>query len=259
MNPAITYFFSNYRFLFISLIIVILLSSVFEGLGIAAFFAIFLALFGETSSDTKGALGVLSQISSVFPGRNPVYEAVSLLLTVYLIRTGLSIARISLTAYVEQKITYRSKSQIVQIYSKAHYQFFLDHKQGDLLYRALSAPTRPGALVTRLSQCGADLFKLLIILIILLSTFPYTTCILIAMGLLYMLVIFRISKKVSLTIGQDQLKAGTEETVVANEFLTGIRIIFVSLSVKWWVDKFNAASYRLARLRAKQSIFSTLS
>ncbi len=258
MHPSFKYFFNNYKLLFVLLIIVILISSIFEGLGIAAFFPIFLVLFGDTSSNPDGLMGALVRISSVFPSRNPIYQAFLLLLTVYLLKTALSIARITLTTYVEQKITYRSKSQVIDKYSKAQYQFFLDQKQGDLIYKMLSSPTAPGVIVTRLSQTAADLCKLLIILFILLSTFPYMAYLLVVTGVLYTLVIFRISKKVSLIIGQGQLKAGTEEAVVANEFLNGIRLIITSLNSSWWIQKFNSASYTLAKLRAQQVIFASI-
>ncbi len=259
LYPPIQYFFNRYRLLFVLLIIIILVSSIFEGIGIAAFFPIFLALFGDLSASEGGFLGIIVKISSAFPGTNPIYSAGLLLISVYLLKTGLNILRMVFTIYVEHMITYRTKSQIMHMYSQAHYQFFLDTQQGNLAYRSLNASASVGDMLIKLSQAISDGFKFVAIFTILLITVPYTTCILAFIALLYMLTIFRVSKKVLLVLGEGQLHAGTEQNVIANEFFTGIRNIIVFQSFSWWLDRFTSACYTLGKLRAKQNIFVQIS
>jgi ABC-type multidrug transport system fused ATPase/permease subunit len=143
-------------------------------------------------------------------------------------------------------------------YSDAAYQFFLDNKQGKLTYDALIAPARVSILMQRIPQLGADLFKLMAIGVLLLSTFPVATLALGVVGLGYALITRYLSKRISYNTGKGRAVASTEQATIANEFLSGIRQITIFCTKKYWLQRFERYNRAYRDLYIKDGVWQVV-
>jgi len=258
-HVILRYFVKPYRWLFVGIILATLMTSILEGVNVAAFFPMFYSLLERGGAVKQGGIwGAIVSVTGLLPFRDPIVSAAVLLLGITLLKTGMSVLRESLVAYASGVVQHDVKNRLMERYADSPYQFFLDNKQGKLIYDVLIAPVKVGILMQRVPQLGADLFKITAIGLLLLSTVPLATFALAVVGLGYAWITRHLSKRISYITGKGRAVAGTEQTAIANEFLSGIRHIATFCTKRHWLQRFSQHGQAYRDLYIKDAIWQVV-
>lgn len=250
------YFTRPYRWLFAGILLVTFFGSLLEGLSVAAFFPVLSSLLGAEATPAPGALlRVLTRACRLLPFQDPVIAAIVLLLGILLMKSGLNLLRESLVAYASGTVQNDLKNRILATYAGSPYTFFVEHKQGQLSYNLLSASARVGLLMHRIPQIAAELLKILAIGALLLILIPGATLAVAVLILGYQQLTRFLSRRVSYHTGMGRTVAGTEQTTIANEFLTGIRQIMIFCTERDWLGRFGHQGRMYRDLYIQDSIW----
>jgi len=160
-------------------------------------------------------------------------------------------------ATLVSKIIITTRMNIFKKFVGADYQYFLDHKQGDLIYRAGVAP----GFLTSLYFSVATIFSDAILLcalswVVFMITWKGFVALLV-LAALYLLLAQFIGYKRLYFFGQEMKRAGQDYNVFLNESITGIKAIKVNLFQDSWIKKVSDAVrknyyyYRKSRLWEK--------
>lgn len=144
-----------------------------------------------------------------------------------------------LSVWVASKIVEDNQQKIFDKYIESDYQYFIDNKQGELLYNSSRAPAHVGPLVTVLTKFAAEIMLSIIILILLFSISWKGTILVVIGAIGYYLFGRYISSKVSYIVGTGQYLAAQRQGVVLNEFLTGVKQIRVFQTFPHWGKQFS--------------------
>ena len=236
---AIFYFLSRYKRLYGTILLLIVVTSLLESLSVAAFFPVFSSLLGDSQDEVGGILGVIQSAADLLPFSDPIVAGSVLLIALFVVKTVFTLIREGLTAYASAKVLYNVKSRIMDRYAGGQYQFFLDSKQGTLIYNGLVAPNTVGSMLLKGPQMVAFLLKVVAVAIVLGLIFPVGALAFVSLALVYYVVIHYLSRRISFYLGKVRASAGTSQTVITNEFITGIRHIIAFGATRSWVDRFD--------------------
>jgi ABC-type multidrug transport system fused ATPase/permease subunit len=231
-----------------------LITSVVESISVAAFFPLFSSLLGD-SEEVGGTLGFITDMSTRLPISDPLVAASVLLILVYVVKTCLVLLREGMLAWADARVMYSTKKDVMEKYAGAPYQFFLDSKQGSLLYTLLDATSSASALMHSFIKMMVDFLKVLAIMALLAIAFPTAALAFLVLGLIYYAVVHYISTKVSYRLGIGMARVATEQTVIANEFFSGIRHLITLRAIRPWVDRFDKGSWTYSMLSAKDKMW----
>lgn len=139
------------------------------------------------------------------------------------------------------KIVIEAKQKIFNKCINSDYQFFVDNKEGEILYKIITAPNNIAVMLTILSNFFVDLILSVSVFVLLLSMSWKGTVLIIAGGIGYYYLTKYLSAKVSYSAGLKQFEYGQKETVVINEFTSGIKQIKVFEVFSYWKQQFDNA------------------
>ncbi len=126
------------------------------------------------------------------------------------------------------RIITRARLAIFRKFVNADYQYFLDHKQGDLIYRAGEAPEHLISLYFSIMTIISDAVLLLSLLCVVFVITPKGAVVLVSLGVAYHVFTQYIGYRHLYLCGQ-QIKASRQDyNVILNESITGIRSIKVN-------------------------------
>lgn len=238
-----------YRFLAAGIGLLTLVTSLLEGLNIAAFFPVFEALLRDGSgSPITGPLRFAAGAASRVPIGNPVAAAVALLVALTVLRVGLLLFQDWMIAHASGTVQHDLKVRMMAAYADAPYGFFLEHKQGDLLYTVTAAASLTGVLVSKVPQLFSRTLMIGAIGLLLWLTSPLITSAFVVLGGCYHFVTRRIASRVSYHTGWGRVEAGRAQASTANEFFTGIRQIMAFGTYRFWLERFRKSSEEFRRL-----------
>lgn len=255
-RKIINYFLKPYAWLFTGVFLATLVTSILEGLNVAAFFPIFQSLLNTAGTPTPhGVLNAITAISAHLPFHDPIISAAILLIGITFLKCALTVVREGVVAYASGVVQHDVKNRLMQCYANAPYTFFLEHKQGKLSYDALVAATRVGTLMQRCPQFLAELLKIAVIGLLLLLITPVAAMVLLVVGMAYAAVTHHLSRRVSYHTGKGRMVAGTEQTTILNEFLSGIRQIMTFGTQQTWLSHFRQQSLVFRDLYITDSVW----
>jgi ABC-type multidrug transport system fused ATPase/permease subunit len=258
MRYQVLFFLKPYKLLYGTVLAVTLCSSALESLSVVAFFPLFSSLLGHPGREQDGILGSITGMVGLLPFSDSTVAASVLLIGLFLLKAGVTLLREWLIACASGRALYEVGSRIMERYAGAHYQFFLDSRQGSLMYNSLVAPHRIALLLLRVPQMVADLFKIMAMIIVLVFVSPLVTLALAVLGLGYFGVIHYLSKKVSYHLGQGRTNASTEQTIIVNEFLSGIRQIMIFRTAERWLERFRGEYQTFINLYVKDTVWMAI-
>jgi ABC-type multidrug transport system fused ATPase/permease subunit len=238
-----------------ALLVIIVVSSIFETLSLAAFFPVFASVLGESEGSNGGILGAIDFLVDLMPTDRPMVGAAALLLIVFALKTVFSLMREALTAYASAKIMYQTKNQVLQKYAGAEYQFFLDSTQGTLLYNSQTAPQRLALHLMRGPQMLAMLLRIIAILVVLVFVAPVATAVVVVLGVVYLLVMNYLAKNVAYGLGLGRANASNEQITITNEFITGIRQVIAYCTGAGWLERIRKQNRIFCEYYAKDLVW----
>jgi len=248
---TIAFFLKRHRSLYLGILALTLAGSVAESVSVAAFFPMFATILNNPQGESTGMLAFLSGWVDLVPVSSPIVGASILVVGLFLVKTVVALLRETMVAFASAKVVYQTKKEILEKYSGAEYQFFLDSQQGSLIYNVITAPDSVGLIMLNGPKMLAFFLKIIFITLTLVLIFPMAAAAFTVLGLAYYGVIYVLSRKVSFNIGKGKANASTEMTIQANEYLSGIRQIIAYGMHKPWTDRFNESNHTFSQLQAR--------
>jgi ABC-type multidrug transport system fused ATPase/permease subunit len=246
---AFRYFLGPYRRRFALLGTVTVIAAFLEGLTIAAFFPVFLALTSPAAPEAlPRVLRAMVNAAHSLPWSDPTIAAAALLGAVLVTRTLVLFARDRLIATTGGRILYDLRQQLLTTYAGLPYHVLTAEKQGVLMYRAVVAPGNVALVLQRLPQCAAEVLKIIAIGGILLGTFPVVTGVLGALLAMYVVGTRRLSSTLAYDTGADRSAAYAEQMELAQQVFAGIRHLHVYRADSFWLAQFERANRRYREL-----------
>lgn len=237
--PVLRYFARPYPWLLGGLCLATLVSSLLEALNLAAFFPVFHALLqGGDAAAQRGVLRAIASLVDVLPFRDPVVAAVVFLLAMTVLKSSAMLLREGLVAYTSGTVQHDIKNRLMECYARAPFLFFLDTKQGKLIYDVSVAAPRVGILGQKMAQLVSEVLKVAVLGGLLLVTLPLATAALAVVAFGYHRLTVYLSRKISYHTGKGRAVAGAEQTTIVNELLTGIRQIVAFGTQDTWLGRF---------------------
>jgi len=149
-----------------------------------------------------------------------------------------------------------TKQAIFDKCSNSDYQFFIDHKQGELLYNTVEAPKNVGGLLNILSSIFVELILSVTIFSVLLSMSWKLTVVIIIGGVGYYYLTKYLSLKIQYIAGRKQLESSQTETTIISEYTTGIKQIKVFETYSYWKDLFDGTLFTYRKYLRKSDFWS---
>lgn len=237
-----------------------LLAGFFETLQIAVLYPILQASLDIESLrlSNNPFFVILNKIVALIPVDNLLiaYLILFMLLTILIFLFRLSY--INLSAKTIAKVTTDYKNKVFQKYIESDYQFFVDNKQGDLLYKAKGAPEHIPMVLDGLTTSFIEIVLFISILVLLFTISWKATLGVIALGIVYYYFSRILARRVSYVAGQRMKAASEDENVVLNEYITGTKQIIASGTFQQWQQRFDDAIKTRWRFWAKNKVWVQL-
>ena len=145
-----------------------------------------------------------------------------------------------------------------KIYEKiilSDYQYFLDNKQGELMYRMITAPGQMIRIFLALPRFAVEGLKFIFIIVVLFMISVKLTIWVLIVGFLAYCFNSFLAKKISYNTGRGRVLASGEQNVLATEAVSGIRQLKVFLASQHWIRRFSEVSGAFAKFATKDSLF----
>jgi ABC-type multidrug transport system fused ATPase/permease subunit len=237
---VIWFFLSKYKLFFSFLIILAALIGFLETLNVAIMYPILSTGLGAATTVNQ-FLEFINIFIVLIPFDDTliVYCIMFIILAcfVFIFKLLFFYFSVKLTA----KIVIDAKQAVFTKCIKSDYQFFVDNKQGELLYKISVAPQNIATMLNILTNLSVELILSVSIFSLLLSMSWKGTLLLIIGGAAYYYLTKYLSIRVSYKAGKKQMESGQKETVVVNEFTSGIKQIKVFETFPYWKNLFDKA------------------
>lgn len=244
---VILFFLKQYKAVYATLLFVTIGYAVLESVNISIFLPLFNTVLNNEKSAGAPSL-IIEKIASLLPFEHPFMGIFVLAIAISIVKELFAFARVFLVGYGLGKVYCDAQESLIHKYDRSDYQFFLDSKQGKLLY-VLSTATGK---LTNCLQIIPDMITAVLMIFtigtLLFSISPRATIFLSFFGVIYILLMNMLAKKVSYNIGKERVVVCANTAVLANELLDGIKHIKVSGSFWLWQKNFTDSIRRFRTL-----------
>jgi len=233
------FFFKGYKLQVVVLLILSLLVGGLEAATVATVYPILNVAF----TDGIGEGNIVLSIFKAFTDSLPIIDEFIAYCLLFMILAVLAFVvkaiSVRYRAVFISGIVHEKQNEILKKFLRADYQYFIDHKEGELIYNTTSAPGALSPLILATTELVAQALLSISILLLLFSlSWPGTMSVLFV-ALLYYFLTRYLAEKVSYISGREQADAGRETIVVLNEAIGGIKQVKVFTNAADWVRRFN--------------------
>jgi len=235
------FFLKPYKLQVAALFVLALVIGFLETACVAVIYPIVSSGLNIESEQSNIIFSLIDKTAATLPIENAFISYCILFILLAIIIFIVRLTNSYFTAGTLSDIVTKNKERIFKKQMSADYQYFLDQKQGGLMYTTTFAPEYLthllGAVVELLSQIILSLF-----IFILLFTISWQGAIFVVLaGVAYYFVTQHIGTKVLYVTGVGRRDAGKREHIILNEVFTGIKQIKVFLTQSVWVKNFTSA------------------
>jgi len=256
-SRTVIFFVRNYKRYIFSVSILSILYAVFEGLNIAIIFPIINSVIAADAKKASvgGIIRLLNRLLEILPIKDVFIGACLLVVLIVILKNIFRYLYMVLSSFASYKVWDDIQKRLFSKYINADYRYFLDHKQGEIVYRVYTAPAAIGGVLKLIPQFVTEILKIIFITAVLFSmSFP-VTCGLIVIGGAFYFFAKHISKKISYFLGKGRMEAGEEQNILINEMINGIKQIKVFLGERRWIRGFYKAIDKYFRLSRKDTLW----
>lgn len=237
---AIWFFLEKYKIYFGFLIGLAILSGILESLNVALLYPI-ISEGLDISTSSNMFLNAIDPIIRLIPIKDDLirYCVVFIMVAtaVFLVKTAYFYSSAKFAA----KVVVEAKQDVFNKCINADYQFFVDNKQGEVLYKTANAPNSIAQILQIMSNIFVELFLALSVVSVLLSMSWKMLVIVLIGGICYYYLTRYLSWMVSYRAGKKILESGQQETAIVSEYTSGIKHIKVFETFSYWSTLFNRA------------------
>jgi len=240
---TIWFFLKPYKFYLVILFGISLAISLLETLHTALLYPILNASLERGDvGDNNFFFRILNDISEIIPIDDILIRncAIFAVLTIVYI-TG-RLLYLNLSPRVAAKAVREHEQKVFHKYTTVDYRFFIDTRQGDLIYKGTQAPQNVGSLVTSVTNSSIEILLAAFMLTLLFSISWKATIAVLFIGCVYYYYSQYLGRRISYVAGQVIRQATEDENVLANEYITGVKQIRIATASLHWRQKFNKAA-----------------
>ena len=253
----IYFYLKKQKMLFFWIVVSAFVVAVLEVFSIAALLPVFKSLMGEATQENSSRIFTfIIKIINTIPLQNKLFAALLFLLIITVFKCLLSILNSFLISLFSGSAMYDIKKNLMERISDTNYEFFLDHKQGDMVYQVLVAPEKVALLLRRLPFLTVELLKILCIFALLFSMSVSISLLMIVFGVIFLSLIKITAKKISYSFGVERVEATTKQSVIFNEFINGIKQIMIYNVGERWGHEFDKVNRILKKLHIKDYVWA---
>lgn len=237
---VIGFFFKPYKLQVLVLLTLSLLVGGLEAATIAAIYPILTAAFDTGSGQGNVILSLFATMANLLPIEDEFIAYCVLFLLIALLAFVVKLISINFGVKFGASLVKKNQSEIFNKFIKADYQYFIDHKQGELIYNAASAPGTLSTLITAVTQLISQAILAISVLLLLFSLSWQGAVAVLVMGLGYHYFTRYLGQKVSYYSAKGELEALRESNVILNEAISGIKQVKVFATGENWIDRFSS-------------------
>ena len=241
----IRFFFNQNKLPLILLLVISILVGGLEAATVAAVYPILTTAFESGLNQSNFVLSVFQNTVKLLPVADQFIGYCIL----FIILAGL--AFVTKIVSIRYRVTFGARlveGQQKEIFSRlitADYQYFIDHKEGDIIYNTTVAPQGLTRLVTASTEFMSQLILSISVLLLLFSLSWQGTIAFIIMAIIYYVFTSYLSRRVAYISASLQVEAMRESNVILNETIGGIKQIKVFATAGDQVKKFSQTVRRV--------------
>ncbi len=238
-SSVIKFFFWPHKSRIILLLILSLIVGGLEAVSVAVVYPILNTAFeGSLGKSNNIILATISDISALLPFNDPFISYCTLFLILasftFIVKILFLRFRVLFSANLVKKI----QNDIYSKYVKADYNYFTEHKQGELIYNTISAPTHLQTYLIATAEIVTQLIMSVSVFLLLISLSWQGTIVVLVLGTFYYIFTRYLANRVAYVSGKRQAAASRESTAILNETIDGIKQVKVFQTETRWMDRF---------------------
>ena len=255
-TKTVAHFLKVYKCYYLPIFFISIFVALIQSLVVATLFPIF-NLFLGVSKVPAGSAGfffaAVSKMIEMIPFSDKIISGCALLILLAVIQSLFEILNEFLISYASAVVLYDVQNNLMHKYARLPYQYFLDTKQGQMLYDTMKAPAQLAQVLLRMPQIFTESVKVIAIMTVLFFLNPYITVILFILGLCISVLIGFLSKRYTYRIAKQNIDLLMEQNTIFNEFINGIKQLSVYGAKERWVAAFSGLSRKLKSLQTKSN------
>ncbi len=236
---TIWFFLKPYKSHVVALFLLASAIGILETATVAALYPIVDLGLNAKSGQGNILLSLIATMAEIFPVKDAFISycilIILLAITVFIVKTF----NIYLTARLSTNIVGKVKERLFEKQMRADYQYFLETKQGGLVYTTTIAANGVSTLMTSAAKILSEII-LMLFLFVLLFAMNWKGAILVTLiGVGYYFITQYVGTRISYDTGKGKAEKSTSEHVLLNEVFNGIKQIKVFVTQSGWVRQFN--------------------
>jgi ABC-type multidrug transport system fused ATPase/permease subunit len=240
---TIWFFLKPYKFYLGILLGLCLINGLLETLHMALLYPILNAsLESGGVGDDNLFFRILNETAEIIPVDDTLISSCILFAILTVLYSASRLLYANLSPRVTAKIVREHEQKVFRKYTTSDYRFFIDNKQGDLIYKGSQAPQFIGNVVIALTGAAVELILAIFVLILLILISWKGTIAIILTGAAYYYFTRYLSKRISYVAGKGMRRAIENENVILNEYITGVKQIRATRSSHQWGRRFDQAA-----------------
>lgn len=236
---VVWFFFKPYKLQVMTLFVLSVLVGALEAANVAAVYPILSTAFDTGVEPGNALFSLFQKFADLLPLDSPFLAYCALFLTVAFFAFIAKIVSINFRVRFGAKLVEKNQQEIFSKFVKADYQYFVDNKQGELIYNVASAPQILASIITSITEIMAQVVLSISILVLLFFLSWPGTLLVLMVGLAYYFFTRYLGGRVSYTSGKGELQALWDSTVLLNEVISGIKQVKVFAAGAEWARRFS--------------------
>ncbi|WAC04323.1 MAG: ABC transporter ATP-binding protein [Methanoregula sp.] len=239
---VIWYFLSPNKLRLFGLFIIGIIAALLEFVNIALLYPMLSISTNQPFPQDSLIFRALFILDSVFayilPVRDQLVEICILFIIFAIFSWLVGLLYIKYSSNLIADITVNTKTQVFNSIIDADYQYFVDHKQGDIIFKTHRAPAYVSEVLSNLTKLSIDILLSVSTFLLLVSISWKGAFVLLIGGVIYYLFTRYLSLKISYLTGQGRYILGQRETVILNESISGSKQIKAFDVTGVWKNQF---------------------
>ncbi|MBI5701732.1 ABC transporter ATP-binding protein [Candidatus Saganbacteria bacterium] len=256
---TIKYFISKKWRAMVVILILSFLVAFFESLSAVVVYPVLSVLVPETAVEAGAGqfIAIMNLIThnSFF---SPLVTVVLILFSLTLLKLSLSYFNTVFSGLYAGRIFQETQIKMMSVLLNSDYQFLINTKKGDLVFRLTTAPGYVSKVIGMLTLMLVELLKTAMMLIVLFVVSPVVTVILLAASSIYYFVTKSIAQRVSYGTGSGRAVSASNQTIHAMNALKGIKSIRLFGVVSHWIEMFSRECMNFYHYALKDLVISSL-
>ena len=255
---VIWFFFKFYKPYLLALLALSLVVGALEAINVAAVYPILTVAFDIESAQGNVIFSLLSSAANLLPIADEFIAYAILFLIIAIVAFIAKLISIRFRVRFGAHIVEKNQNDIFNKFIRADYQYYLDHKQGELLYNVASAPQSLANLVNSVTELISQGVLSISVLVLLVTLSWQGTIAVILVGLIYYYFTKNLGGKVSYHSSKGEMEAVRASNVVLNEVISGIKQVKVFATGEDWINRFKRITKERWQYHIKRSIWQQI-